>query len=897
MIRFLVLFLFSCFCSVNLQGNDIDIQLAHQSTLTSEPGKVNNFSVVLLNNGDDFTKLRPHLDLPEGWKTITNMASISLEGREKEVRIISFVVPAKALAGAYEITYRLVANQTPTTEFTEKFTINVQATNKLKVIPLTTPATVLAGSKIKGQFLVKNNSNQSQTIFLSTDNAKITGETTLQLPAFSSKKVIIEMATFGAIRKESRLNTSLKATIKGSDISKIAYLHNQILPSIEYEVDDTRKLPGYASLNYIHRQFNDGRIGRGWQGELFLQGTIDEKEEKEVTLSLRGPNQQDGAELTLYDQYFASYKTKSFSVIAGDNSYALSTLTEFSRNGRGIQAEGYFGTATVGAFYVKPRFFAEVNQEIGVFIQNEFNARTNLRFNYLHKQTANNQGIASTMSVSGQFSPFKNTFLLGEVAAGNSGQAFFLKAQTRLVDRFQLSGNLIYASPNFGGYFQNTLNLIGNASYKITKKTSLVAGIFQDSRNAALDTLMDAAPLSDRRHVGIRFRLAPNSLFQLNLRQNEIEDRLPQKQFFRKENLVAASINHKIRTFNFSLTGEYGQSKNFLQTKEADFKKVFRGYLDMGIKIQHFSLRLFSQYYNENSLERPSQKQLLFGGAISGTIKEHTQYKVRYQNDFEAEVYYKNRNAFDFFLTHQIRSNQQLILNARQTIQRNTLNNRDFAFSAKYVYQFDLRLEEKPPTGNVYGQIQKKNNTSAKGIIVLMNGKRAITDEAGHFQFKSVKPGKYPIMLDPSTLALHEILADSALPIVEVLPETNQHLNLTLIESGAIIGGIEFKKTNQKAQLIAFKTVGNLLLEASNGTEIRRTFTDDNGQYKFGDLKPGTWKVEVLKRDLDKKLKIAQTRFTIEIKAGEAVTVPIIIQQKKRNIQFKRLIQLSDDDG
>jgi len=314
--------------------------------------------------------------------------------------------------------------------------------------------------------------------------------------------------------------------------------------------------------------------------------------------------------------------------------------------------------------------------------------------------------------------------------------------------------------------------------------------------------------LMDRRHIGLRFRVTPNTLFQLNVRQNEIEDRLPQKQFFRKENLITANFNHRIRRFNFSIAGEYGKANNYLQALEADFREVFRTYLDINVKIRQFSLRAFSQYYNENSLQNPSQKQLLFGGTISGIIKEKTQFKLRYQNDFEAEAYYKNRNAFDFFLTHSIRRNQQLILSARQTVQRNTLNNRDFAFSAKYVYQFGIRLEEKPPTGNIYGQIQRRDSLPAQGIIVLLNGKRAITDAAGCFHFKGMKPGKYPLLLDPASLALHEML-------------------------------------------------GNLLVEVNNGKEIRRTFTDVKGNYKFGDLKPGTWTVKVLKSDIDKNLKLS----------------------------------------
>ncbi len=746
------------------------------------------------------------------------------------------------------------------------------------------------------QFLIKNNSNQAQTILLATRNAEIKEATTLELLAFSSKKVNVEATTFAETRRQSSQSIHLKATLKDKEVSEIGYLHNQILPSMYFEEDTTRKLPGYASLNYLYRQFGDGLKGQGLQGELFLQGTIDEEETQEVTLSLRGPNQQEDTELTLHDQYFARYKNKSFSVTAGDNSYALSNLTEFARNGRGLQAEGYFGTATVGAFYVKPRFFAEIKQEVGVFIQNEFTEKTSLRFNYLHKAEEDSQGKASVMSISGQFNPFKNTVILAEAASGNSGNAFYANVNTKLFNRLYFNGNLIYASPNFAGYFKNTLNLIGHLNYKLTKQVNLTAGMLQNRKNAALDTLFVAAPFSDRKHIGLRLKLARNAFLQFNLRQNEIEDRLPQKQFFRKENLITANINHKIRKFNYSLAGEYGKSKNFLQGTESDFRTVFRTYLDIGYNIGHFSIRAFGQYYNVNSLHRPAQKQLLFGGTISGEIKGHTQFKIRYQNDFETEAYYKNRNAFDFSLMHRIRKNQQFLVNARQIIQRNTINDRDFFFSAKYIYEFGIRLEPKPPTGNVYGQILRRNNVNTKGIIVLLNGKTAITDAEGRFHFKRMRPGKYPIMLDPSTLGLHEMLADSALPVVEVLPEANQQIALTLIQSGAIIGSIEFKKEANPAKLISLKTIDNLMLEVSNGQEIRRTFTNEAGEYKFGDLKPGTWKVKVLKADLDRHLKIAQTNFTIDIQEGKAAYLPIVIQKKKRTIQFKKLRNLSDDD-
>ncbi len=895
MIRKLFLFI-SLFFSIPLFGNNIEVTLVQQSNLISAPGKVNNFSIVLKNNGTNPTELDLQLDMPTDWKVISNQAAIKLGPNEKSVKILSFVVPTNALAGSYEISYRLINKEHQKEEAAKKFTFQVKETNKLEVIPLNAPRTVMAGAKLTASFLVKNTSNQNQTILLATEEAKIIGTSTLKLMPFSSQKVDIQVTTSPDIRKESRLSLQLTATLEGSRLRRTGFLHTQLLPSIDFGDDNTLKLPGFASINLLHRQYGDGSIGQGWQGELFLQGAIDKTDKSAITLSLRGPNQQDATELTLHDEYYASYQSERFKTTIGDNNFALSTLTEFSRNGRGVETEAYFGKATIGGFYVRPRFFTDVKAETGFFIENEFNKKTLLRFNYLHKNQFDNLGTASIMSISGSFNPLRNTLLDAEIASGNSGESAYLNLQSTYFKRVRVNGNLIYASPKFAGYFQNTLNFSGNVSYKLNKKINLVAGIFQDKRNAALDTLLLAAPFSDRRHVGFRLKLGANTQFQFNLRQNEVEDQLPQKQFFQKERLLFLGINQNIRRFSFGLSSEYGVAQNYLQTIETDAQKVFRIYSDLGWKIGAFSLRTFGQYFSKNSWQIVSQKQLLWGASIGGIIKKNTRFEIRYQNDFEVASYYKNRNAFDLNIAQTIRKKSQLILNARQTIRRNTLNQKDFVVSAKYVYNFGIRLEEKPKTGNIYGLLKRSNGKPTKGVIVYLNGRTAVTNAEGQFKFKSVPPGKYPLMIDPSTMDLHEILADNALPTIEVLPEADKEVHLKLIQSGAILGALEFKRKEPHAQTISLETVGSILLQITNGRETRRAFTDDKGQYKFGDLKPGEWKLEVLSKDLNKKYKIAKSTYTVKIEEGQKTNLPIIVQDKQRKIQFKRLINLSDDD-
>lgn len=896
MIKEILLFISLVF-SLPLLGNNIEILLVQESNLISAPGKVNNFSMLLKNNGTNATELNLKLEMPDGWKVISNQWSVKLGPKEKSVKILSFVVPVNAIAGNYEIIYRLINKSSQEEEGVKKFTFQVKETDKLAIIPLNAPRTVIAGTKIIASFLVKNTSNQDQTILLTTEEAKILGPPTIKLAAFSSQQVTIQKTTSAAIRREGRMSLHLTAILEKSRLMRTGFLHTQILPSIDFGAEDTRKLPGFVSLDLLHRQYSDGRVGQGWQGALFLQGAIDKTDKKEITLSLRGPNQQDATALTLHDEYYVSYKTEKIKATIGDNNFSLSTLTEFSRNGRGVELEGYFGRATLGAFYVRPRFFADIKAETGFFIENEFNKKTLLRFNYLHKNEEGNQGKASIMSISGEFNPFKNTLLEAEAAVGNSGESAYLNLQSTYFKRFSVNGNLIYASPNFSGYFQNTLNFSGNISYQLNKKINLVTGIFQDKRNAALDTLIQAAPFSDRRYIGFRLKLGGNTRIQFNLRQNEVEDRLPQKQFFRKERLLFVGFNQNIRRFNLGISSEYGVSQNFLQTVETNAQKVFRAYADLGWKMRDFSINTFGQFYSENSWQLLSQKQLLWGAAINGVIKKNTRLELSYQNDFEIANYYKNRNAFELNISQTIRKKSQLILNARQTIRRNTLNQKEFALSAKYIYNFGIRLEEKPKTGNVYGSLKRSNGKSTKGIVLYLNGRTAVTNEEGQFQFKSIKPGKYPLLIDPSTMDLHEILADNALSTIEVLPEVDKEIQLQLIQSGGVLGALEFKKEQARAQTISFQTVGSVLIQITNGSETRRTFTDEKGTYKFGDLKPGAWTLEVLTKDLNKQYKIAKSTYLIKIEEGQEMNLPIAVQTKKRNIQFKRLINLSDDDG
>ena len=835
--------LISIFLPFLLMSNDIDIRLVNQSKLASEPGKVNNFLIAITNQGTKPAVLVPELSVPESWKVITDFRIIKLKPGQKTNKLISFIIPPKAVAGQYEIIYTLKDIHQVDKTNQGKFIFEVETTNKLEVIALEASSTAMAGKKIIGKFLVNNLSNQSQTIQLSTEKSIIIGGATIKLAPFSSRLIEVNTRTIAELRRESRWSFFLKAIIVGTEVSEIAFLHTQVIPTIDFQEDNRRKLPGFFSLNYLSREFSDGDKANGFQGELFLQGAIDKNEEKEITLSLRGPNQSDQSDLTLYDEYYATYKSHNLEVTIGDNNYSLSPLTEFSRNGRGMEASIDFEEVAIGAFYINPRFYPDLKRETGVYFQRKLNENNAVTFNYLIKEFSDiDKGTATLLSLSGRFAPMKNTTVEAEIASGNKGQAGYFNIRSKISNRLQFNTNIIYASPEFEGYFNNTLNIFGNLNYRLHKKVDVFAAVYRDDRNSALDTLLQTAPFTNRRQIGIRYKLDATSRFEITARQNEIEDRLPDKQFNRAEKLLTAQFNKDFYRFSFSLQSEYGQSRNFLQSTETDLQTVFRSYFDVNMKLGSFMLKGFGQYYNQSSLHLPEQKQLIWGVGIDGNIRSNTRFSLRYQNDFAIEEYYKNRNTFDFSFVQTIKKHHQIGLEVRQTLQRNTLGSKDKAVSLKYTWDFGIPLEKQAPKGYVYGQIERINDKPAKGIILFLNGKTAVTDENGKFRFKSMPLGKYPLLIDQSTLNLHEITKKETLPIVEILSETDQYVHLELVQSGTIHGAIEIKNNFPRTRLISYKNISNLLIEIKNGKEIRRTFTDDKGKFSFKDLRPGNWK-------------------------------------------------------
>jgi hypothetical protein len=70
------------------------------------------------------------------------------------------------------------------------------------------------------------------------------------------------------------------------------------------------------------------------------------------------------------------------------------------------------------------------------------------------------------------------------------------------------------------------------------------------------------------------------------------------------------------------------------------------------------------------------------------------------------------------------------------------------------------------------------------------------------------------------------------------------------------------------------------------GQEILRLVTDKDGEFSLGDLRPGMWNVKVYDYNLPAFHYLDQPEFSIELKPGGEVSLPINVLPRLRQIQM-----------
>ena len=616
-----ILFFFWC-CFLNAYGSGITIEALGENVQKGKSGEVVNLMFRVSNHSDEAKDLSLKWRVPEEWRAISNARSFQLKPGQSSLQLFSVHVPRNTLAGQYPLFFS-IENSTLGTELAnmEKM-VEIIAFQSIELISGSAPEFVLAGEDIFVDFILHNQGNVIQDIVLSPDECKLKEGNRVTL--YPGEKMIIhaKSTTIPTVRHNGRKILRLHAHLADSpEVIDYASHFIQVLPQAGLELVRGEDMPGSIRLTHLTRRFQNGEVVSGLQGEFHAIGTTDEVKQNEIEVKLRGPDRFNLSVLGQYDEYFARFKNKKNYAHLGDKVFTLTPLTEFSRFGRGAEISSKFGSFEAGGFYLQPRFFQEIESESAGYFRYHNPKGQQLGVHLLQKSFSEERGNASLFSLHGKANLGKNTHVEAEISQGSFedtwGNAFFLRASSRPYERLNLSTNIIHAGKHYPGYFNNSTSFYFQAGYQAGRRWHLAAHYNEDQQNPSQDTLFGLAPWSRFAQFSTGYKINKTTSLRSIVRHSETKDRMSEKQFDFKEDLVRLQLIKKWGSLRLSLTGEFGERENLLNQTGPQSSYTYRAFADGNYQVSdRFSITGFSQYFYYEQFVGTPQKQWIVGGSL-----------------------------------------------------------------------------------------------------------------------------------------------------------------------------------------------------------------------------------------------------------------------------------------
>ncbi len=563
-----------------------------------------------------------------------------------------------------------------------------------------------------------------------------------------------------------------------------------------------------------------------------------------------------------------------------------------ARYGRGAQAEGYYGNFMVGGFYHQPRFYPYLKDETAVYSKFKFYKKNSVGVSYLRKRYHEISDDSHLFSLNFDLQPFKNSLLEIEVSKGMTGKKSGYGVYTNFVANWKkvnISALVIYTGKNYPGYYINSLFYTFMGNWRITRKLSVNAGIRQDYQNATQDTLFGAAPYSQGYYAGTAYRFSKDIDFRIYYDYRVRMDRAKIKKFYYKEHVVRAYFTHQIKNFSYSLNGEIGKTENLLLQQGNRLSDSYMATVDAYYSVRHWvQLGGFVSFTSNNKYSAETVNSWYYGASVSGTIIRNLRYNIWYQSDYELEDYYRTRSLFNASVDWRITKNHSINLMANYALQQKQVDATDYSAAITYTWHFGVPLKKTAEAGSVSGKVINVSATNVEGIIMHLNGHTVITDENGNFSIKNLKPGTYYLLIDRSTIGIHE-LPDVPIPIkVEVKAGNETFVTFGLTTAAKVKGSLSVKTTSKSSSKLwgDEKIPNHIILELTNGDETMKIISEEDGSFQFPDVRPGKWILKAYTNGLTGKYSIEKDEFNLDLKPGKTYNVKVVLIKKQKRIIF-----------
>jgi hypothetical protein len=877
---------FDPLCSLG-QGMRVDV--VKDIDLPVNPSASQTIIHKLSNDQENAFPLKVETELPQQLKLLLCPKTMLIDGGSSKNLLLTFSIPKNAKAGGYEI--KLVLRDSSDNIFySYQKEIRVKRVTLITARHLKSAVYVRGGEKATMTYLVSNEGNAEERLTFSSKFASVDGSSNVVLLPDSSITITVSAQTQKEILMPEDVSLDLRILNEQGVQLKSVQKSITVYPTKSIKNDPFVRLPLMVSASALGRKLGDEKFMTTYQYQITADGGIDSSGKHRIDFMYRGPDQINVARIGTFSQKYIGYSNPRFSGYVGERTYSSSILTDMFRFGIGSELRYNGKKIQFKSYYVKPRFMPDIKGVASLSGQYAVSRFSSTNFSFVRKQLSDGKSIGLAGAGFG-FNNGKNFKTDMSMATSLNNHFSSPAYQGNLewgIGNFRASGNALYASKDFQGYFSNTLFLSLNTGYSY-KKFRLLAGWGFNDANPVQDTVYGVAPYSSSISLGIGFKPTKMASLVVQVIKRKKEDRFENKKFDYEEDFIKLIASRNWKKTGLSVSSEWGNTQNFLLKDRGGVSRNSDVLLNFNYKkSENFSFSIFSHFLQTNRYTVSKQKILLYGSTISLSLKSKIQFNLQYQNNFLIEELYSDRNLFDAKLNYQVNKKTSLGLYSNYAILFGKGQQRDLYSLITLNREIGIPVARVMTFGTIEGCIIHRGKGKIEGIILFLNGSSAITNAEGKFVFNNIKAGKHKLALDRGSLSLNDVTEQTMPFEIEVFPATVRKIEIGIVTASRIDGLIRIAKGTRLVRASGNELkLPQVVIEISNQTQTILTTTQGDGKFSYMGLTPGSWQVRVIQTTWKSDFIMETDHYTIELEGGKSSEVTFELSPKIKQIKYK----------
>ncbi len=901
----------SCPCPSHALG--LESRVLGKQHFDALPKDILSVTIEVENNSGQRLECVPAMELPRGWKSITQGHPFTLEPGTAEARLVSFFIPSTADAGDYDIQCIFASKADPSLATRQTIRVTVLPVAGLTVRLVDAPRRVVAGEEYEAAFLVGNAGNQEQRVHMIitslNDLPAVADRTDFTLDPGASHQVRVTVRTRESDRGGFTHRVTCRAEAAGNEETHaMAQSFVEVIPSKARPLEGFHRIP--SALRISQSLEADGETTTATQLELEGQGSIDEQDLHRVEFLFRGPDTLDKTVLGSRDNYSLRASSPVYDVVLGDAQYSLTPLTEqfFTACGAGGTAE-YRGL-TLKSYYARSRWDEPRRSQAGGSCGYAFSDTALVSVQGLSKDQDDMDDDRSLFTASAEVTPIPRMELRVEGGSGKGPD----ETDSAYLGQIACSGawgsaraQYIHAGPDFPGYYQDRELFSLALSGPITETVQANASFDQERGNLDKDELLQQAPLDLRAQTGLSFRPHRDTTYTLSLYHRRLKDLMDSPEYEYTEYTLRSGMMRSFQALSCNLFAEAGTRKDLLNDRsDLIYQISASAYLRSG---KEWAYGAHLRYAHGENSDTGTDRTITAGLSGTGLLCGATLVTCGAQVDAYPDSSLGNKYLLNVSARHPAWRDGTLLLRGTQTLYDEHESNQDeTTFILEYEHRFGLPVARKAGVSTVSGVVRDdRTGAPLEGVLLRLDQETFATGPEGRFAFTSARPGPAYLSIDTSRIGLDRIpVCESPLGLdleagadhpLEIRVTTKAVLTgqVVLHRAAAAGGGVPYELEQApgvpglkapEGELVEAEGLANVLVIMNGPGGTVRALTDARGRFRFTELRPGAWTLTVDPGALPAHHAPERAEVPLNLVPGEARDMTVRVLPQKRRIRI-----------